>query len=520
MATNSSSYDSILYPGYTHPQTHPDRLEIIGRLFGLAPASARRCRVLELGCGNGANLIPMAWGLPESEFVGIDLAARPIAQGREMIRDLGLRNVRLEHGSITAINASWGKFDYILAHGFYSWVPPEIQERMLGICRHAMAPQGIAFVSYNALPGCHLRKMTREMMLFHIRDLTAPQERINQAQALVRFLADAQDTTDEFRLWMKAELKQIAGHDEGHLFHDELAELNEPLYFTQFMERAGRHDLQYLGEADYFEMSDHGFKDSVRQTLKQLARSRILREQYLDFLKCRRFRQTLLCQREVPLQSEPDASHVAGFLVSSTAGCTSSSTDLRAGVTCEFETPKGGKLETDYALGKAALAVLGETWPVPIAFDELMARSVARLENETSFDQHDPQHRAQLAGFLLQLYSGGLVDFRIAIPTVARTVSERPEASPIARWQAERGHVVTSLFHLAVKVEDEIGKNLLAWLDGTCDRKILLEKLWKLLEEKNALIVKDENPEAARRSLAAELDKNLLKLARFGLLVK
>src|SRR6266481_2810902 len=98
MPTQPTSYDTILYPAYTHPQTHPDRLAVIGALFGLEPAPVERCRVLELGCGNGSNLVPMAWGLPGSEFVGIDLAARPVAKGREMAVALGLGNVTLRQG--------------------------------------------------------------------------------------------------------------------------------------------------------------------------------------------------------------------------------------------------------------------------------------------------------------------------------------------------------------------------------------------------------------------------------------
>src|SRR3954462_4967292 len=174
MEANLSRYDQVLYPSYTHGQTHPDRLAVISRLFGLQTPPVGGCRVLELGCGNGANLVPMAWGLPGSEFLGVDLAGEPIAQGQRMITDLALSNIRLVHGSITEIDERWGAFDYIIAHGFYSWVPADIQERLLTICQERLSPQGVAFVSYNAFPGGHLRNMLREMMLFHVRGCEAP----------------------------------------------------------------------------------------------------------------------------------------------------------------------------------------------------------------------------------------------------------------------------------------------------------------------------------------------------------
>src|SRR5262249_33754469 len=159
-------------------------------------------------------------------------------------------------------------------------------------------PHGVAFISYNALPGGHLRTMIREMMLFHVRGAQDPADRVGQAQALIKFLIDGQTASDESRAWMKAELARVLEHQPGYLYHDLLSAINEPFYFSQFVQHAAQHGLQYLAEADYFEMSAHGVSEEGRKTLQQLAGNRILREQYLDFLKCRRFRQTLLCHHE------------------------------------------------------------------------------------------------------------------------------------------------------------------------------------------------------------------------------
>ena len=519
MPSEPTQYDLVAYPGYTHPQTHPDRLAVIGTLFGLAPAGINRCRVLELGCGNGTNLAPMAWALPNTEFVGIDLAGLPIQQGQQMVRDLGLGNLRLVHGDLAAIDNEWGQFDYILAHGVYSWVPAEVRTRLLEVCRQRLAPQGIAFVSYNALPGCHLRTMVREMMLFHVAGCEAADGRVQQAKALVQFLAQGQDTRDEYRLWLKAELEQVLEHSPGHIYHDELAEINDPFYFTQFMQQASRHDLQYLGEADCFEMSDQAFNDSVRQTLQQLAKNRLLREQYLDFLKCRRFRQTLLCHREAMLQTEPQAERIDRFLVSSSAVCPPGKLNLRPDINCVFATPKGAKCETDLPLGKAALALLGPIWPAPIPFEELLQQANQRLAQEGMPPEPAEVAASRLRAFLLRLYEGAVVEFRTFMPPIAWRPGEKPAAHPIARWQAQHGDVVASLFHIAVKLEDEVARSLLIWLDGTLDRAALLEKLWIFLKSKDALVLPDGDERAARRELEANLEKNLEKLAQLGLLI-
>jgi SAM-dependent methyltransferase len=515
----ASTYDLVAYPSYTHAQTHPGRLGVIGHLFGLAPARADACRVLELGCGNGSNLVPMAEGFAGSEFVGIDLAALPIAGGQRMIADLGLTNVRLVQGNLTEVNADWGKFDYIIAHGLYSWVPPGLQTEILRLCRDRLNPRGLAFISYNALPGSHLRMMLREMMLFHTRGFADPSERIRQARALAKFLAESQNTRDEYQLWMKAELERILEHDAGHIFHDELSDENHPCSFTQFIQLAGQSGLQYVGEADFFEMFAHGFTEATQQRLAQLGNDRLRREQYLDFLKCRRFRQTLLCHQEVTISSEPQADAVLDFLVASPARCTSDARQAPVGATRVYQTPKGATCSTDFLLGQAALGILEQRWPLPLPFSELFELA-ARPSSTAGINPAPASGTAQtLAAFLLQLFGAGLVDFRTCLQPIARVAGEYPVVSPVARWQARHGDVVTSRFHMAVKVEDEVGRFLLTYLDGSLNRAALVEKMRESFVLKEPLALAGQDETAVGLSIKQDLERNLAKLAGMGLLV-
>jgi cyclopropane fatty-acyl-phospholipid synthase-like methyltransferase len=147
-----TSYDEVPYESHPFPQTHPDRLATIATLLGLRPPPVQRCRVLELGCAAGGNLIPMALGLPQSSFVGIDLSAVEVAEGQQLIAQLGLKNVQLRHLSILDAGPDLGRFDYILCHGVYSWVPTAVQDKILDVCKHNLSPHGVAYVSYNTLP--------------------------------------------------------------------------------------------------------------------------------------------------------------------------------------------------------------------------------------------------------------------------------------------------------------------------------------------------------------------------------
>jgi SAM-dependent methyltransferase len=191
-----TTYNEIPYESRPFPQSHPDRLATLGRLFRMSPAPVTRCHVLELGCASGGNLIPMAYHLPGSKFVGVDLSERQVAMGDEAIEHLGLKNIRIQHASIMDVDSSWGVFDYIICHGVYSWVPDEVQAKILKIASENLAPEGIVYVSYNTYPGWHMREMIRHMMLYHANQFQETQERIDQARALVDFLAESVSAED------------------------------------------------------------------------------------------------------------------------------------------------------------------------------------------------------------------------------------------------------------------------------------------------------------------------------------
>src|SRR5688572_8322402 len=130
-----TSYDIIPYQSDPFPQTHPGVLATIGILFGMQTVPVEKCRVLEIACAGGGNLIPMALELPGSEFVGIDLSARQIKQAKETAEQVGLKNIRFEKKDILELNEDFGKFDYIIAHGVYSWVPNAVADRILEVCK-------------------------------------------------------------------------------------------------------------------------------------------------------------------------------------------------------------------------------------------------------------------------------------------------------------------------------------------------------------------------------------------------
>jgi SAM-dependent methyltransferase len=429
----------VPYPGHPFPQTHPDRLATVATLFGLHPAPAPSCRLLELGCGDGGNLVPMAYSLPESTFVGIDLSARAIERAAELSR--GLRNVELRRADVTALG-DLGTFDYVIAHGVYSWIEPAARDALLAACRAHLAPHGVAYVSYDVLPGGHLREITRQMLRWHLRDVADPAERIAGARTLLRAVADAGQSQAEWAL----------EQSDSSLYHDELAPHHEAVLFTDFVAHAGRHGLAFLAEADVFEMQASVLPDELA------AADVIDREQYLDFFKNRMFRQTLLCHAD-QARREPTPDVVRGMLAATPARPEGEAGEGRV----EFRGPRGASLTTDDPALKTALVALGDAWPRALPVAELGGDAVGEA--------------------LLRAYSVGLVQLHLWAPELATTPSEQPVASAIARRQAAEGTRITTLRHTSVDVPDELGRRLITLLDGSRDRAALARELGRPADE-------------------------------------
>jgi SAM-dependent methyltransferase len=415
-------------------------------------------RVLELGCGDGGNLLPMAAVLPRARFTGVDVAAGPVAAGMESARAAGLSNAELLELDIGALPESLGEFDYVIAHGVYSWVPPRVRSALLAACDRHLAPHGVAYVSYNAYPGSHLRDMASEILAFHVRGATDPRERVERAHALMRTIVAANDPSPYGRV-LREHMGRLLEHDDWLLLHDDLAEVNTPVYFHEFMRHARAHGLRFLAEADPADSTDGV------DALDPISADVETREQYRDFLRNRMFRQTLLCRAEVALHELAIPADVFAATAAQQAGA-------------RFELPSGAALESADPGVRDAMVELGARWPA--------GRPVTEL--------------GTLRDVVRGAWRAGVVELRSHQPGAAARPGERPEASPFARLQLERGSdVVTTMLHTNVALKDDGARTLLGLLDGTRGRAALASELG---------------------ASEAEIDAGLTALARLGLLTR
>ena len=297
--------EHIPYDSRPQPQTHPKHLATLAYLHCIETAPPAHCRVLELGCNDGSNLLAMAADLPESQFIGIDLVAPARTQG----------NVELRAMSITDADESLGKFDFIICHGVYSWVPRDVQEKILAICRANLAPDGIAYISYNTYPGWHFRDMLRDMVRFHARG--DANEALQRSRELVQFLVDVNQGSQHPYAGYLQNARALLENavSPGYFVHEYLASINEPLLFRDFAARAAQHGLQYVREADATSPDLDFFHPNIGAKLRSYTNDRIELEQYMDFMIDRTFRRTLLTHAESAVSSSIELQSIRALKV-------------------------------------------------------------------------------------------------------------------------------------------------------------------------------------------------------------
>ena len=476
MATETS-YEEIPYESLPLHQTHPDCLATAAFLLGMEPARVARCRVLELGCAAGGNLIPMAECLPDSRFVGIDLSQRQIADGQKLVAALGLINLELRAMSILDVDAALGQFDYIICHGVYSWVPDAVRDKILEICARNLAPSGVAYVSYNTYPGWYKRQPVREMMRFAVRNIPDSRLQVQKARALLEFLLHAVPEPDgTYGRLLKDEALKLRSLPDSYVFHEHLEEENHPVYFHEFVAHAGAHKLKYLREATS-QTALEEFPPEVQKMLWRLAPDLIELEQYLDFLRNRMLRRTLLCHQDVAIARNPAPKRVAGLHLSALARPVAKQPVVASIGAESFRTETSG-ITTDVPLIKAVLVALYQSFPSALDLDTLGAQ-VRAFFADPRLPKPLPEGEAGrrvLAEVVLECYQSSLLSLHVHPPRFAGTLSERPTASPLARHLARRGPQVTNLRHRTVGL-NELDRALVPLLDGERDQAALIDAL-------------------------------------------
>lgn len=486
-AAIAASYEAVAYDARPNHFSHPDHVAAIATIFGLQAPDVGGARVLEVGCSDGANLLPLAATLPQSSFVGCDLAPNAIARARDATAALGIGNVEWFAGDLRELPPPRQPLDYVIAHGVYSWVPAPVRDALFALAERSLAPNGALFVSYNVYPGGHTRRAVADILHYHTRDIPSLGGKLAAAREIAARLADAGATQDPADAAIHEELRRISAMTDSELAHDTMAEPMEPVYFHDFVAHAARHGLGFLSEAAPAMMGGAGLDAKMRAYLARL--EPLVREQYIDFARLRRYRQSLLFRAGALEDVGLKPARMRTLFAMASMPLVQAARDGRL---------PGAGGETGASV-RAIFERLVATAPATVAVADLLA---------ATRDSASASAAANVEAALLEAWLSGFVHLRTKPLQVTAKAGAHPEAFALARWQAATRERVTNLRHESIQFPDPFARKLLTLADGARDREALARALGADLG-----IV---DPAA----IAPRVDDALAMLARYGVLIR
>ncbi len=448
------AYDVVPYPSYCYPQSSPAHLHAQAQVFGLSAPDIDTARVLEIGCASGSNIIPLAARFPKAKFVGVDLSTVQVELAQARAQQLGLKNLSLHAESITDCAFKRGdRFDYIIAHGVYSWVPAPVRERILEICGRHLSKNGVAFISYNTLPGWNAVKTIRDMMIYHGQSFDDPGRKVVEARNMLKFVADnMKNQSGPYKETLEAEIKTLQSADDNYLFHDHLEGTNDPCYFHEFASAAAVQGLAYLADSDLPSMFLGNQTEKVSGTLSQI-NDPVRLEQYLDFVTNRRFRSSLLVRagttvdRRLSPERLKNSRLIPQYRFQEPAGDAPEKLKLAYVSNAEQTATIQGRLAC------AAMVEILNALPNRLSVAEVAQRVAPKLKDaeKTTPDDLVPQLGQLFLNFMLS----GVFNLSGDQTTAVTELSEKPMAFPAAVVIGRDMSLLPNLHHEVVRLNDD-----------------------------------------------------------------
>ncbi len=419
------------------------------------------------------------------------------------------------------MSAADGKFDYIIAHGVYSWVPDRVKEKILEVCSNNLADQGIAYISYNVLPGWQFNKSMRDMMRFRTRHIADPKERVNTALDLLKTMLDATAESKgvhDVQLRFFGKTLQRLSDVSSYLLHDYMEADNDPMYFHQFAGALKKHDLQYICDAEQADFDLDSLPAEAAATFEKISEHAIDVEQYVDFLKNTRFRRSLICRDAIKVNSAFSLERMKHLFAASDVVPVLNSPDSPIEQATAFRTSGGRQFKTEHHLAQVTLRKLSEIKPCTIDIPSLVQAVAKAAPSELERNLH--KQTEKIGHVVYTLFFNGVVELLAAPRRCVTQISDRPTASPIARLLAPSRRV-TNLCHRTIVMDDDMACFVLAHLDGTRNREALLNLMLESVRSGRVVIPghNAKSEDETRELLHNQLELILQHLPRCGVLI-
>ena len=272
-------------------------------------------------------------------------------------------------------------------------------------------------------------------------------------------------------------------------------------------------------------MLKSNFPPKAIEVLKKIDKSIIATEQYMDFLRNRQFRQTLLCHESVEIKRNINLDLVKEFYIFTELKPESDTINLEEGKEYTFTGRKDFKLILKNRLGKILFKYLSELSPRAVKFSEIIdyLNQSCNDKGDKNLSENDI---TALRDFIVQCYIKKAIDFNTVEIKLVNKISQYPVTSPLARFQAQSGLSVTNEHHASKKL-DYVIQRIILLLDGNNDLKAIGDKLLQMTET-GELVFKKDNEEIRDRDrdrdriqyiIDDKLEPNIKNLAKTAYLI-
>jgi SAM-dependent methyltransferase len=491
MGTILNPYDELPYDCRAIPATAPEQLVICSRLFGGPTPPWQKTRVLELGCGDGANLIRLAFYDRDSEYVGVDGSEVHIRRAKEASHLFGFNNLNFAHKDLRLFAQEQGEpFDFIIVHGLYSWVPEDVRSSIRTILQSRLSANGLAYVSYNTFPGWKVRGVVRETLQRHTEQLSNLHEKAQKARAMARFFAAKVKTgTHPYQPLLTWEYELAGNSSDSTLIHDYLADVNDAFWFRDFMAGIQQVGLAYVADA-WYQQPGGLVTSRQHEELAELKLERLLLEESVDMLTYRQLRASLLChQGQEQATPDPNALLDEVFLACSLTN-SSDPFRLERGVPEVFRDARGTETKLESPLAKVVFWLLANLWPGGGTLSSLVEQANQLLAAQ-SLAQGTPDEVVELKKTIYDHVLSGHVVQRYQEPASRVPLGPHPKATRLARWEAERHEHLSTPMHLVIPV-DYFHRQVVRRLDGTkSEEQLVRDFMREVLEHGHQLHLPD-----------------------------
>ena len=422
-------YETRVYPAMSHPLSDPAVSAVAAQLGGLTVTHPAAARILEIGCCSGLNLIPLAMRWPGSRFVGIDLSGPSIRTARMLACAAGATHIEFHAVDLREFDPA-GEVDFIIAHGFFSWVPDDVKAALLAFCHRHLAPDGIATISFNLESGWRSRFPVIEKVRA-IMQAGADDEM--SALAILR----AVTATDSPELPI---IDDMLAKGSAILAFDDFGPINDPWPLERFVHAAAAAGLRWLGESHPASNLPPGLNPQAFHDLRQRFPDPLALQVAGDEASKRTFRSGILCRADAPTAVGISSERLLELSVRIVPG---------------VESP----------LDDQAAEAIASYAPLCIPLREVM-------EVMEGLEMMEGIGRGEVIGQVYHGIYGGWIEGRIEPVRYGVEVPEWPELNGFRRECVRQGMPLVDIWHRPCSFpgrHDEV----LAAMDGTRDRAAL-----------------------------------------------